>query len=115
MYNYDMICTYKMMDSEDDKKLMYQIQLLQLFDLQEYNDNILSEQIYNLYDNLKENSDIQYLIDNHPYKSYFLNNALIFQAYFSFDTLDVFTNCLRDIKNQDSINDINKDKLLNIF
>ena len=115
MYNYDMICTYKMMDNDDDQKVMYQIQLLQLFNLDDYNDVELSNKIFKLYDSVKDNIDIEHLIDNHPYKSYFLNNALIFQAYFSFDTLDVFTNCLRDIKNQGKINDKNKDKILNIF
>lgn len=115
MYNYDMICTYKMMDNDDDQKVMYQIQLLQLFNLDNFNDVELSNKIFELYDCFKDNSDIKNLIDNHPYKSYFLNNALIFQAYFSFDTLDVFTNCLRDIKNLGKINEKNKDKILNIF
>ena len=36
MYNFNMLCTYKLMDSDEDRKLMYQIQLLQLFYLKKY-------------------------------------------------------------------------------
>ena len=43
----NMICTYKMMteDGEDEvglKQMLYQLQLLQAFDITEYNDDIMN-------------------------------------------------------------------------
>ena len=50
MYNFDMLCTYKLMDNDEDRKLMYQLQLLQLFNLEKFDEALLSEHINKLYD-----------------------------------------------------------------
>ena len=39
MYQADFICTYKLMDDEDDKNTLYQFQLLQAFDMIQWNDD----------------------------------------------------------------------------
>ena len=115
MYNFDMICTYKLMDNDEDKQLMYQVQLLQLFNLQKYDSELLIDNINKLYDTFKENKNIIDLINNNPYKNQLMNDFFFFQTYFSFNTLDVFHKCLQDIKNKNSISENNKEELLKLF
>ena len=115
MYNFDMICTYKLMDNDEDKQLMYQVQLLQLFNLQKYDSELLIDNINKLYDTFKENKNIIEIINNNPYKNQLMNDFLVFQTYFSFNTLDVFHKCLQDIKNKNSISENNKEELLKLF
>ena len=55
------------------------------------------------------------LINNNPYKSQLLNDNLVFQTFFSFDTLDIFHKCLQDIKNKNSISQNNKEELIKLF
>ena len=43
MYNADFICTYKQMDNDDDRNLMYQIQLLQAFGMYHFNENEINK------------------------------------------------------------------------
>ena len=50
MYQTDFICTYKRMDSEEDKNDLYKIQLLQAFDLEEWDDTIVNTTLDDLYD-----------------------------------------------------------------
>ncbi len=53
MYNTDFICTYKLMGSEEDCKLMYQIQLLQAFGIDQMNEEIVNLELCNLFDKIK--------------------------------------------------------------
>ena len=115
MYDFNMICTYKLMDNEEDKKIMYQIQLLQLFHLKKFDVDILSDNVNKLYETFKENKNIIELINNNPHKSQLLNDNLVFQTFFSFDTLDIFHKCLQDIKNKNRISQSNKEELLKLL
>lgn len=115
MYNFDMICTYKLMDNDDDRKLMYQIQLLQLFNLEKFDDVLLSENINKLYNTFKMNKNIIELIENNPYKNQLMNNNLIFQTFFSYDTLDIFHKCLQDLRNNNTISINNKEDLIKLL
>ncbi len=80
--------------------------------LQKYDSELLIDNINKLYDTFKENKNIIDLINNNPYKNQLMNDFLIFQTYFSFNTLDVFHKCLQDIKNKNSISENNKEELL---
>ena len=115
MYNFDMICTYKLMDNDDDRKLMYQIQLLQLFNLEKFDDVLLSENINKLYNTFKMNKNKIELIENNPYKNQLMNNNLIFQTFFSYDTLDIFHKCLQDLRNNNTISINNKEDLIKLL
>ena len=54
----DMICTYKLMTEDEEeeigiKQMLYQFQLLQEFNMSDYNDSELNDKIQALYQQLK--------------------------------------------------------------
>ena len=49
MYQTDFICTYKFMDDTNDQEQMYRIQILQAFDLNEWDDDHINNIIMELY------------------------------------------------------------------
>ena len=49
MYQADFICTYKRMDNEHDQEQLYRIQLLQAFNLNEWDDEKINTTIDDLY------------------------------------------------------------------
>ncbi len=115
MYNYDMLCTYKLMGNDEDNKIMYQIQLLQLLCLQNYDDHIVSNKINEIYKKYENHSDIIELLEKHPYKDNFLNKSLLFQTLFSFDTLDIFHKCLQNLNKENKIKKENKENINKII
>ena len=53
MYDSEFICTYKMMDSEEDQEHLYKIQLLQAFNLEEWNDEVINDTMVELFNLMK--------------------------------------------------------------
>jgi len=98
----DIICTYKTMieDGEDEvgfKHLLYQLQLLQILDLElcEYDIDRINSKITDLYGQLKEEPFVQELLITNPYRLQFNDDdELIFRTLFSYDYLDLFHRCL---------------------
>ena len=95
----DIICTYKMMteDGEDEKglkQMLYQLQLLQIFNMIEYNDTIINANIISLYEEIKELDFIKKLLQENPYNTQFTDPELIFRTLFSYDYFDLFHKCL---------------------
>lgn len=54
-YNSTFVCTYQLHD-DDDKNDIYRTQLLQAFNMDEYNDDIINKNIEKLYYFFKENN-----------------------------------------------------------
>jgi len=48
-YQTDFLCTYKLMDTEDEQEQLYRIQLLQAFELPHWDDDKINSTILNLY------------------------------------------------------------------
>ena len=104
MYIYDFICTYKMMDNDDDRNDLYRIQILQAFGLQCYDNTELNNKIAELYFHMKEKekekecSPLKEIIE----ESYKVNqhicvcDMLVFTFLFSYDYFDLFHKCLID-------------------
>lgn len=95
----NMICTYKMIteDGEDEvglKQMLYQMQLLQAFDIGEYNDEIINNKIITLYQEIKDTSFVKILIQQNPHTIHFEEPELIFRTLFSYDYFDLFHKCL---------------------
>lgn len=95
------ICTYKLLveddvDDEGMRELLYQMQLLQMFKLDNFNEEAINDKIDKLFDEVKELDFIKNILTNNPYKLNFFNNdALLFRTFFSFDFLDLFHKCLQ--------------------
>ena len=115
----NMICTYKMMteDGEDEvglKQMLYQLQLLQAFDITEYNDDIMNNKIATLYQEIKDTSFVKTLMQNNPHIIHFEDPELIFRTLFSYDYFDLFHKCLYYYSKNEPIDNVTE-LLLNEF
>jgi len=93
------IFTYKLIteDGDDEKglrEILYKIQLLQLFNLNEFDENVVNENMNTLYEQIKDESFITELLQENPCKHSFFNRELLFRTFFSYDYLDLFHKCL---------------------
>ena len=121
-YNCDFLCTYKSLDEDYYRNLCYQIQLLQAFNMNKYEDFILSKYIEKLYYYLKDyyEIDIILLALKENYKNtnmaFFIENNMLalFQLLLSYEYFDIFHKCLinyikdKKQKTDVSIKNINK-------
>lgn len=95
----DYICTYKEIteDGEDEvglKQMCYQLQLLQAFNMIEFDDKEIDKNITNTYTQLKDVSFVHELIMKNPYNSQLVDPELVFRTLFSYDYFDMFHKCL---------------------
>ena len=111
MYQADFICTYKLMENEYDQEQLYRIQLLQAFDLNEWNDEKINTIISDLYmvlnnaDLLKEvfikarlNKNIMEMLDFLKLSGEIRldENDIIFSLLFKFEYFDLLHRCIVD-------------------
>ncbi len=117
MYNYSVNVHYKNVNYNDN---LYRKQILEVFDLKEYNDEIISKKMKELYNKIKDYSQIKQIITilkQFKYSKIFIVNEeeenlyLIFM--FSFEYFDLFHNCLKELNNNNVISDETFNKLLN--
>jgi hypothetical protein len=94
MYDYSLLLTYKLIDDDgEDQKLLYQIQLLQLFNMNNYDEDLLNKNIDEIYLSLKDETFIKEFIKSSPLHDT-LDEDSIFRTFFSFQNLDKFQRCL---------------------
>jgi len=97
-YHADFICTYKLMDNDDDRNFMYQIQILQAFGLRNFNEGEMSEKVLQLYNELKDCNKIQEILEEgvkaNPQMK--MTNEIMFMCLFSYQFFDLFHKCLID-------------------
>ena len=119
MYDTSFYCTYKMMDSDEDKTAMYQFQLLEAFGLKEYNDDAINGEVMSIYNKIKDCPQFKEICEacgtNEQYK-YFKNDEVIMLiCFFSFDTFDLFHKCLVDFFIHDCILEDATKNMVNAF
>lgn len=97
-YHADFICTYKLMDNDDDRNDLYQIQILQAFGLRHFNEDEMSENVLQLYHQLKDCNEIQEILEEGVKANPQMNmtHAIMFMCLFSYDFFDLFHKCLID-------------------
>jgi len=128
MYQADFICTYKLMDDEYDQEQLYRIQLLQAFDLNEWDDDKINPTIEELYalfcdkNEFKEifkkaraNVTIMEMLDllKLSGEENLEENDIIFKLLFKFEYFDLFHRCIVDYLSNHTIADVFVSKLLN--
>jgi hypothetical protein len=111
MYQADFICTYKWMDTPDDQEQMYRIQLLQAFDLNEWDDARINTMIMELYAKIstsgeftalfakaRENTAIKEMLDLFELSGEERLNEddIIFKLLFKFEYFDLLHRCIVD-------------------
>jgi hypothetical protein len=99
-YITDFACTYQLISEVEDSDLLYQLQLLQAFDLEQFDDdriNCITEQLYEKY---KENECIKKLMNsNNVIQSYFPDKVSQFRAYFGYNTFYLLHNLICNLTN----------------
>jgi len=116
---FDFLCTYHLIDDKEDSNLLYKIQLLQAFNLYNYNefdDEKIQYEISKLFNKYKDNNQIKNILDNLKIKhNLFFDNNLLFIILFSYDYFYIFFSCLKDLETNDYIINENYNKLINII
>jgi len=92
------LCTYKLITEDDEeevglREMLYKIQLLQTFNMEEFEEGKINNKIDKLYEIIKDEEFIKNIFEKHPYKGTIYND-LIFRTLFSYDYLDLFHKCL---------------------
>ena len=106
-YQTDFICTYKLMDEEftDD---LYKIQILQAFNLEKWDDNLVNSLCFELYtlltksdiifrdiiEKAKKNINIKNIHDIVIEDSIDDDDKIIFALLFTYDYFDLFHKCI---------------------
>lgn len=98
MYHADFICTYKLMDNDDDRNDLYQIQLLQAFGMCNFDENEMSEKTLQLYHQVKDLVEVKEILEEglKANPQIHLCNVLMFMCLFSYQFFDLFHKCLID-------------------
>ena len=101
--NTNFLCTYQLIDNYDESFILYKIQFLQIFNLDNYDDNIINEKVEKLYNKVKNNNLIKNILNK---KSYSDDDLVNFMFLFRYDTLYIFHKILINILNNklDNIN-----------
>jgi hypothetical protein len=105
------------MDSDDDCNYLYQIQLLQAFNMHTFDEDDMSEKILQLYNHLKDCSQVIEIIEegikaNSKVK---LCSVIMFMTLFSYHFFDLFHKCLIDYFTIGSILEQSKHNIINII
>ena len=116
-YHADFICTYKLMDNDDDRNDLYQIQFLQAFGLRQFNEDEMSENVLQLYHELKDCNEIQEILEEGVKANPQMNmtHAIMFMCLFSYDFFDFFHKCLIDYFTSGSILEESKRNMIDKF
>jgi len=115
-YKSNFICTYNLISDYDDSLVLYQVQLLQSFELKHFDDNTINDVTEKLFNKFKTNKYIINLLhsDNFSKDDIFINDDLSkFRTYFGYDTFYAFHNLLRELMNINIIDEKNYNLLVN--
>ena len=137
-YQTDILCTYKLVDDEYDQEELYRIQLLQIFNLEDYDDtlvNAITKELYEkvienaenknnkndfkeLLNKAKENNELAFMLaivcpEGEQDDEYELT---LFRLLFKFEYFDLFHKCISEyLRNNGIISLKTKDELLQVL
>ena len=97
-YIADFICTYKLMDNDDDRNIMYQIQILQAFGMQKFDQDEINEKVLHLYQKLIDCNQVKEIIEEGIKVNVHmqLTHEIMFMCLFSYQFFELFHKCLID-------------------
>ena len=113
----DFICTYHLFKDNEESNILYKIQLLQAFNLKNFDENKIIEEQNIIFQNFNQYDQIKKLIIllKDKYKLHSSNDNIIFKLLFSYDYFYIFLTCLRELNNNNIISNNNYNKLINII
>ena len=115
-YKTNFVCTYNLIDEYTDSFVLYQVQLLQSFDLRVFDDKKINNITKLLYEKYKSNKYIKPLFNSKNFE----NNNLFsdcdltkFRSYFGYDTFHAFHNLLCSLIHNNHIDEKKYNLLIN--
>lgn len=113
MYCYDFICTYKMID-EEFRDILYKQQLLEAFNIKDYDPVAINDCQETIYNELKSNSDFKLLLEKIKVKFPQLCQTELeaLSVLFSYDYFDIFHRYLIEHFINDNVNPIHHKNLM---
>ena len=116
-YSADFICTYKLMDDDDDRNIMYQMQLLQAFGMEKFHEGEMSEKALQLYNKLIDCNEVKEILEEgikaNPQME--MTHVIMFMCLFSYQFFDLFHKCLIDYFTTGSILEESKRDMIDMI
>jgi len=109
-YDFSMVCTYSKIKDFDESDILYKIQFLQLFFLTDYEDSVINNTSYLLFNYFNENNKIKELLEITSSKDDLLT---AFRMFFAFPTLYMFHKLLSDLYYEKDFDEENYNQLIN--
>lgn len=109
-YDFSMVCTYSKIKDFDESDILYKIQFLQLFFLKDYEDSVINNTSYLLFNYFHENNKIKELLEVTSLKDDLLT---AFRMFFAFPTLYMFHKLLSDLYYEKDFDEENYNQLIN--
>ena len=121
MYNTDFVCTYKEHDEEEDQDDMYRIQLLQVYNLDRWDDTIINNTKASIFNKYKDNLDMKEILNKARDSDKLSNIKLciadddltIFTGLFQYELFNLIHLCICDLEKSSKISALNKSNILN--
>lgn len=109
-YDFSMVCTYSKIKDFDESDILYKIQFLQLFFLTDYEDSVINNTSYLLFNYFHENNKIKELLEVTSLKDDLLT---AFRMFFAYPTLYMFHKLLSDFYHEKDFDEENYKQLIN--
>tara|TARA_B110000008_G_scaffold82219_1_gene84026 strand:+ start:25 stop:396 length:372 start_codon:yes stop_codon:yes gene_type:complete len=121
MYNTDFVCTYKEHDEEEDQDDMYRIQLLQVYNLDRWDDDVINNTKASIFNKYKDNLDMKEILNKARDSDKLSNIKLciadddltIFTGLFQYELFNLIHLCICDLEKSSKISALNKSNILN--
>ena len=110
-YITDFVCTYNLIDDFTESNPLYQIQLLQAFELDIFDDNVINKVTEDLFEKYKNNTYISQIIAS-TNKNIIDDDLSLFRMCFGFHTFHLFHSILCSIVNGSAVNEDKFQKLI---
>jgi hypothetical protein len=116
MYNTDFICTYKLIEQKsdfiDEADILYKIQFLQAFNLDDFDTNKINNEVEQLYSLLKDYPLFKEIIKlSQFYNETIDGEKMAFMSFFSYDIFHILHSWLCEYINKKEISEETHNKL----
>lgn len=114
-YIADFVCTYNLLDEYESSFWLYQIQILQAFNLEQFDDEKINQVTRQVYERYRENPYIVDILQSDQFKQLDMfdkDDLTKFRSCFSYNSFHLIHSVLCSIINNIAINDANYQKLL---
>jgi hypothetical protein len=114
---YDFICTYHLIDDIHDSNLLYQIQLLQAFELNIFDDIKIENELEILFNKIFNYTQINNIINfiKKKHNLYIVSDIIAFKILFNYDYFYIFFKCLQELFINNYITENSYNKLINLL